>query len=74
MRLDLDTLVETIVTSVVFAGVGLAVFAAAFWLMQKVSPFSFRKEIEDDQNVALGVITAGVMIGIALIIASAIHG
>lgn len=74
MKLDLDNLVETVVTSVVFAGVGLAVFTAAFWLMQKLSPFSFRKEIEEDHNIALAIITAGVMIGIALIVASSIHG
>jgi len=72
--MKLSDLSETIVTSVVFAGIGLVVFAIAFWLMQKLSPFSFRKEIEEDQNIALGVITAGVMIGIALIIAAAIHG
>lgn len=72
--MKLDTLGETIVSSVAFAGVGLAVFAAAFWIMQKVAPFSFHKEIEQDQNVAVGVIIAGVMIGIAIIVGASIHG
>ena len=72
--MKLEVLGETIVTSVAFAAVGLVVFGAAFWLMQKLSPFSFRKEIEEDHNIAVGVITAGVMIGIALIIAAAISG
>jgi uncharacterized membrane protein YjfL (UPF0719 family) len=33
-----------------------------------------KKEIEEDQNVALAVIMAGVLIGISLIIASAVNG
>ena len=65
---------DAIVSSAVFAGIGLAVFAIAFWIMTKVAPFSVKKEIEDDQNVALAVIMAGVLIGISLIIAAAVHG
>lgn len=72
--MKLDALGETIVSSIAFASVGLAVFAAALWVMQKLSPFSFRKEIEQDQNVALGVIIAGVMIGISIIVGAAVHG
>ena len=53
---------------------GLVVFAIAFWLMVKVSPFSIRKEIEDDQNIALAVLMAAVIVGIAMIISSVIHG
>jgi uncharacterized membrane protein YjfL (UPF0719 family) len=33
-----------------------------------------RKEIEEDQNVALGVVLGAVVIGIALIVAAAIRG
>jgi putative membrane protein len=65
---------DAVVSSAVFAGIGLIVFAVAFWLMTKIAPFSVKKEIEDDQNVALAVIMAGVLIGISLIIAAAISG
>jgi uncharacterized membrane protein YjfL (UPF0719 family) len=72
--MKLSEMSDAVVSSAVFAGIGLAVFGIAFWIMTKVAPFSMKKEIEDDQNVALGVIVAGVLIGIALIISSAIHG
>jgi uncharacterized membrane protein YjfL (UPF0719 family) len=65
---------DAVVSSAVFAGIGLAVFAIAFWVMTKVAPFSVKKEIEEDQNVALAVIMAGVLIGISVIIAAAVHG
>lgn len=72
--MKLDIMGEAVVASAVFAGIGLAVFAIAFWIMTKVAPFSVKKEIETDQNVALAVIMAGVLIGISIIIGSAIHG
>ena len=37
-------------------------------------PFSIRKEIEDDQNTALGIVIGSMLIGIAIIIAAAIQG
>jgi len=72
--MDTDRMLGALVSSAAFAAVGLVVFAIAFWLMTKVAPFSVRKEIEEDQNTALGVIMAGVIIGVALIIAAAVHG
>lgn len=60
--------------AVVFALVGVVVFVAVFWVIVKISPFSVRKEIEEDQNSALAIIIGAVMLGIAVIIAAAIHG
>jgi putative membrane protein len=65
---------DAVVSTAVFAGIGLAVFGIAFWLMTKIAPFSVKKEIEEDQNTALAIIMAGVLIGISLIISSAVHG
>ena len=64
------SLVEPLVTSVVFTVVGLILFGAALWLMARVAPFSVRKEIEVDQNVALSVIMGSVILGIAIILAA----
>ncbi|NVB84145.1 MAG: DUF350 domain-containing protein [Kofleriaceae bacterium] len=72
--MKLDHLGEAAVSSAVFAGIGLVVFGLAFWVMNKLSPFSIKKEIEEDQNVALAVIMAGVIIGVSLIISAAISG
>ena len=70
--MKLDDLGEAAVSSAVFAGIGLIVFGIAFWVMNKVSPFSLKKEIEEDHNTALAIIMAGVIIGISLIISSAV--
>ena len=72
--MKLDHLGEAAVSSAVFAGIGLVVFGLAFWIMNKLAPFPIKKEIEEDQNVALAVIMAGVIIGISLIISAAVGG
>jgi uncharacterized membrane protein YjfL (UPF0719 family) len=72
--MKLDNLGEAAVSSAVFAGIGLVVFGIAFWLMNKLAPFPVKKEIEEDQNVALAIIMAGVIIGVSLIIAAAVGG
>jgi putative membrane protein len=72
--MKLDNLGEAAVSSAVFAGIGIIVFGLAFWIMNKLAPFPIKKEIEEDQNVALAVIMAGVIIGVSLIIAAAVSG
>jgi uncharacterized membrane protein YjfL (UPF0719 family) len=61
-----------IVASIVYALIGVAIFAVAFMLMEKIAPFSLRKELAEDDNVAVGVLLGSMMIGLSIIIASAI--
>lgn len=70
----LESLLPILITTLVFVILGLIVFALAFLVIGKATPFSVRKEIEEDHNVALAVVIASVILGSALIIAAAIHG
>jgi putative membrane protein len=72
--MKLDHLGEALVTTAAFTVFGLAIFTLAFWVMGKLSPFSLRKEIEEDHNTALAIVFASVIIGIAIIIGMAIQG
>ena len=72
--MKLSDIGDAAVASSVFAGIGLVVFGIAFFLIVKLSPFSIKKEIEEDHNTALAVIMAGVIIGVSLIISSAVGG
>ena len=62
-----------ILSTVVYAIIGLLVFAVAMFIMQRVSPFSIRKEIEVDQNIALAIIMGSIFIALAIIIQSAMR-
>jgi putative membrane protein len=74
MFLLIAPLAEALLNVAIFTLAGLLLFALAFFVMGKVTPFSIRKEIEEDQNVALAVVIGSVIIGIALIIMAAIIG
>lgn len=74
LAVNLEGLLPTLIVTVIFVVLGLIVFAIAFLIIAKSTPFSVRKEIEDDQNVALAIVIAAVILGSALIIAAAIHG
>ncbi|MCE9555302.1 MAG: DUF350 domain-containing protein [Planctomycetes bacterium] len=72
--MEFNMLLKPFEMSLVFSVFGLVLFALAIWIIVKVCPFSVRKEIEDDQNIALAVIIGAIILGIALIVAAAIHG
>jgi len=71
---DLASIGNAVILSVVFSAIGIVFFALAFWLITKATPFSVRKEIEEDQNTALAIVIASVIIGVAMIISAAMHG
>jgi len=71
---DLAPLLKTAVASVVYSVIGIVMFALGFLLIKAVTPFSIRKEIEEDQNTALAIVIGSVILGLSLIIAHAIGG
>ena len=70
----MDQLLNLVLTTLIFSLVGIVLFALAFFIIVKIAPFSTRKEIEEDQNTALAILIGSVIIGIAVIVASAVHG
>ncbi len=65
--------VAPMVGTIVYSLLGFVVFYIGFVMFDKFTPFSVRKEIEEDQNVALGIIIGSGLIAIAIIIAAAIR-
>ena len=70
----MDTLVKHVVASLVFTAIGIAVFGVAFLIIKAITPFSLRKELEEDQNTSVGIVIGSVILGLSIIIAAAIHG
>jgi uncharacterized membrane protein YjfL (UPF0719 family) len=68
-----DRLAWNLFLVVVYGIVGLAFLALAYFAIDRMTPFSFRKEIIDEKNVALAVLLGAVFIAVALILAAAIH-
>ena len=70
----MENLRGVLVSTLIFVLLGIIIFTLAFLLIVKATPFSVRKEIEEDQNVALAIVIGAVIIGIALIVSAAIQG
>jgi uncharacterized membrane protein YjfL (UPF0719 family) len=70
----LDQLANLVLQTLIFSIIGVVIFAIAFWIIVKATPFSVRKEIEEDQNVAIAIVIGAIIIGIALVVAAAIQG
>jgi len=63
---------ETVMSVLGISALGVVIFAIAFAIMVKLSPFSVKKEIEIDQNTSLAILYGSVFIGLAIIISAAV--
>jgi len=59
--------------AVLFALLGLAVFAAGAALAVRLLPFDWRKQIVDEHNVAAALVIAAALLGVAWIVAATMH-
>ena len=63
-----------IVNSVIFSLIGVLIYVIGFIVLDKVTPYHLWREINEKQNVALAILVGSIAIGLALIVAAAIHG
>lgn len=64
-----------IINSILFSAVGVIVFLGGFILIDILTPkVEVWKEVVEKQNTAVAILLGAAVIGIAQIIASAIHG
>lgn len=63
-----------LLAAVVFSFVGVFVFFASLWLMEKLTPFSIVTQVIEEHNMAVALIVGMIVLGIAIIIAAAVLG
>lgn len=69
---NLMTLVYGIGETVIYSLVGIVMMGVGFLIIKIFTPFSIKKEIEDDQNISLGIIIGSIILGISIIVAAVI--
>jgi len=65
--------IGSVVNAIVYAAIGIVVFAGAFLVIDKVTPYNLWKEIVQEHNSALAILLGTMSIGICIIIAAAVH-
>jgi putative membrane protein len=64
---------SNVLNAIVYAAIGIVIFAAAFLVIDKVTPYNLWKEIVQEHNTALAILLGAMSLGICIIIASAVH-
>lgn len=72
--MDFTPFLRTFLSTVIYTVFGVIVFGLAFWVIVKIAPFSIRKELEEDHNTAIAILIGSGIVGLAFIIAAALHG
>jgi uncharacterized membrane protein YjfL (UPF0719 family) len=65
---------KALTASVVYSLLGIIILVASFFIFNKLTPGTLRREILEEHNTALAIIAAAFMLAVALIISAAIHG
>jgi putative membrane protein len=65
---------QLVINSLVFSTVGIAVLFVAYFIVEKITPENTWKKISQENNVAVALVFAALIIGISMIISAAIHG
>ncbi|MEM6971592.1 MAG: DUF350 domain-containing protein [Pseudomonadota bacterium] len=64
--------IAEIISTVVYTALGLGLFVASWFIIEALTPFSLRSEVEEEQNLAIAVLIGAVFISIAILIAAVI--
>lgn len=65
---------QYLLNSLVYSLVGILIFWLAFVVIDKLTPYDLWRELVEERNTALAIVIAAMCLGVAIIIASAIHG
>lgn len=65
---------KALAASVVYSLLGIIILVISFFLFNKLTPGTLRREILEEHNTALAIMSAAFMLAVALIISAAIHG
>lgn len=66
--------IEWIVNALIFSLMGVTIFWISFIMIDKLTPYNLWQEIVKERNQALATVVAAMCLGIAIIVAAAVHG
>ncbi|MGB6691150.1 MAG: DUF350 domain-containing protein [Terracidiphilus sp.] len=64
---------NNLINAIVYAAIGIVIFAGAFLVLDRVTPYNLWKEIVQEHNLALAILLGAMSLGLCVIIAAAIH-
>lgn len=72
--LELGTLGEGVATTIIYSLIGIAMASIGFKVVDWLTPGDLADDITNKENVALAIVTGSMILGVSIIIASAVIG
>ncbi|QOY91844.1 DUF350 domain-containing protein [Paludibaculum fermentans] len=63
----------SLINALIYAVVGVVILVVSFITWDKITPYDLWREIVEKQNTALAIFAGLMALGIAIIVASAVH-
>ena len=68
------TSLPVLLNTLLYAGIGIVVFVVGFIILDLLTPGKLWEQINERQNNAVAILAGLVALGLAIIVAAAIHG
>jgi uncharacterized membrane protein YjfL (UPF0719 family) len=65
---------KLLLNSLIYSMLGVVVFWVSFLILDKIAPQELWREIVERKNQPLAIVIAAMCLGVAIIVAAAIHG
>ena len=56
----------------VFGVIGVVLLILGYYIWELVTPYNLRRELQDNKNVAVAVVAASFIVGMAIVVAAAL--
>jgi hypothetical protein len=67
-----DLSIWAVLSTVVYGVIGIILCILGYLSFDRLAKLDLRRELVEDQNIALGIMLAGVFVGIAIVVAAAV--
>ena len=69
----MDINLQQLANSLIYSLLGVIIFWLSFVIIDKITPYNLWAQIVEEKNHALATVVAAMCLGIAIIVAAAIH-
>lgn len=63
---------DWIIEAIIFGLVGIAILIVAYYLWEAITPYSVKKQLIEEKNIAVALVVAAFIIGTSIVIAAAL--
>jgi len=70
--LEHASLGRTILDVAIFGVTGIVLLIVGYYIWELVTPYNLRRELQDNKNVAVALVAAAFIVGMAIVVAAAL--